>query len=258
MTMCRHAIGDPSVASILVALALVAAVSCRQDQRRDDVSPAPATANASAESTGGTKAGPTRTATPTATASAAPTNGTKAAPPRTATPSPTPTTAPNVTPPGASADRVTRASSPGPSTPSVTPSPGVPTATIGGVELEVEVVATPARRTRGLSGRESLPSMTGMLFVFESGSASAFWMRDMRFALDFVWIGDRCAVVDTTLNVPPPLPGTPDSSLPTYASASPAAYTLEINAGEVERLGIRVGDRMRFSGFPPGVSGADC
>ena len=98
--------------------------------------------------------------------------------------------------------------------------------------------------------------MTGMLFVFETGRASAFWMKGMLFALDFVWIGEDCTVVDTTVHVSNPAPGTPDSELPTYASDVPATYTLEINASEVDRLGIRVGDKVGFSGIP--VSGPGC
>ena len=64
----------------------------------------------------------------------------------------------------------------------------------------MDVALTPAARARGLSGRESLASMTGMLFVFETGRASAFWMKDMLFSLDFVWIGEDCTVVDTTVH----------------------------------------------------------
>ena len=119
-----------------------------------------------------------------------------------------------------------------------------------------EVVDTPALRSRGLSGRESLTQQTGMLFVFQTGRASTFWMKEMMFALDFVWIGVDCTVVDTTLDVPPPEPGTPTSALPLYSSADPAAYTFEINAGEVVRHGIEVGDEVRFSRISS--EGANC
>lgn len=93
-----------------------------------------------------------------------------------------------------------------------------------------------------------------MLFIFESGRTTAFWMKDMRFPLDFVWIGSDCTVVDITPDVPPP--ATPNSPLPTYSSALPSAYNFEINGGETEQLGIKVGDRVRFSGIS--ASGAVC
>ena len=95
-----------------------------------------------------------------------------------------------------------------------------------------------------------------MLFIFESGTVSSFWMRGMRIALDFVWISSGCEVAGVTAGVPPPEPGTADSDLPIYTSPAPAAYVFEVNAGEVAALGIEVGDLVRFSGIT--VEGADC
>ena len=95
-----------------------------------------------------------------------------------------------------------------------------------------------------------------MLFVFESGKASSFWMKGMRFALDFVWISGVCEVVGVTANVPPPDSNSANSTLPTYSSPSPAAYVFEINAGELAAHGIAAGDPVRFSGIS--VEGADC
>ena len=92
-------------------------------------------------------------------------------------------------------------------------------------------------RNKGLSGRDGLADMSGMIFVFESGRTSSFWMKGMRIPLDFVWIGEECTVVDTHSNVQPPDPGTNDGDLPLYKSGSPAVYTLEINAGKVNDLG---------------------
>ena len=89
-----------------------------------------------------------------------------------------------------------------------------------------------------------------MLFIFETGVAPPFWMKEMRFALDLVWIGNDCKVVDITARVPIAAPGTPLSKLPSYASRDPAAYTFEINAGEAEKHGIAIGARVRFSGLP--------
>ena len=85
-----------------------------------------------------------------------------------------------------------------------------------------------------------------MLFVFEGGRASSFWMMGMRFPLDFVWIGADCAVVDLTEDVQHSPPETPSSELEIFQSASPAAYTFEINAGDVSRFGIEVGDAVTF------------
>ena len=82
-------------------------------------------------------------------------------------------------------------------------------------------------------------------------------MKEMQFPLDFVWISEGCTVVDITPSVPAPSPGTTLSQLPTYASGAPAAYNLELNAGEAEEYGLAIGDLVRFSGVPPGA-GATC
>jgi uncharacterized membrane protein (UPF0127 family) len=117
----------------------------------------------------------------------------------------------------------------------------------GSALIAVEVAPDPETRARGLSGRDSLPDRAGMLFVFESGIAGPFWMKGMRFPLDIVWIGADCTVVDVTLGAPPPATGTPVEALPLYRPSAPAAYVLELNAGEAQSLGARVGATVRFS-----------
>ena len=129
------------------------------------------------------------------------------------------------------------------------PAPDGPAVTVGNAVFEVEIADTPQLRTKGLSGRDTLPDMSGMLFVFESGRTSNFWMKGMRFPIDFVWIGEECTVVDTHSNAQPPTPGTNDGDLPLYKSGSPAVYTLEVNAGKVAETGIEVGESVTFSGF---------
>ena len=126
----------------------------------------------------------------------------------------------------------------------------VPTVRIGdSAAFGVEIAHTPGTRAQGLSGRPSLAEGYGMLFVFEYAAEHGFWMKDMLIPLDFVWIGADCAVVDVTKNVPPPAPGTETGDLPLYRPSAPVLYTLEIGAGLVDELGIRVGDRVSFSGF---------
>ena len=124
---------------------------------------------------------------------------------------------------------------------------------VGDTIFPVELAANSVERTKGLSDRDGLEPGTGMLFIFEDRQASSFWMRKMRFSLDFVWISEDCHVVDITSEVPFPEPGTETSSLPSYSSAVPAAYNLEINAGEANKFGIGIGDAVRFTGIPDDV-----
>ena len=71
----------------------------------------------------------------------------------------------------------------------------------------------------------------------------------MRFDLDFVWIGEDCAVADIHRNVPRQADGQPTSELPRYSPNVDVLYNLEINAGLVEEFGIEIGDKITFSGF---------
>ena len=129
-----------------------------------------------------------------------------------------------------------------------------PVVDVGGARFDVEIAFTSEERSRGLSGRESLPESSGMLFVYQSSRVPSFWMKEMLIPLDFVWIGDECGVVDLHTDIPPPQAGTSSGSLPTYSPSAPVRYVLEINAGRIAALGIEVGDQVIFYDITePGV-----
>ena len=119
----------------------------------------------------------------------------------------------------------------------------------------VEVAADPETRIRGLSGRASLESGTGMLFIFENSERFRFWMKEMEISLDIVWISSGCEVVDISVDVPFPDPSTPLDELPRYSPESSARYVLEINGGEAAVLGLGVGDPVKFLGELEGEYG---
>jgi uncharacterized membrane protein (UPF0127 family) len=127
--------------------------------------------------------------------------------------------------------------------------------TIGDARFSVEVVDTPGQRAQGLSGRPALKQGTGMLFVFDSEALHSFWMKEMQFPLDFVWVSGQCAVVDVTLGAPPPASGQPLADLPVYTPQAPVRYVLEINAGEVAAAGIAPGNSVKFGGSLAGWYG---
>ena len=154
------------------------------------------------------------------------------------TPPPLPTKAPTATP------QTT------PTQPAPTPTPlyTTPTVVIGPVAFPVEVAVTPEQRRQGLSGRPTLTSRTGMLFVFESPMPLQFWMKRMQFPLDFVWIGADCTIGEITRDVPPPPPGTEDSDLARISPQDDMQYVLEINAGEASGQGLEPGQSVVFAG----------
>jgi uncharacterized membrane protein (UPF0127 family) len=115
------------------------------------------------------------------------------------------------------------------------------------VRVQAEVAATPSARSQGLSGRESLASDAGMLFVFEQPGPHAFWMQGMRFPIDIIWI-NHGQVVDVALNVP-----VPDGQPPLYTPNQFATQVLEVNAGWVAAHHITIGSSVTidFDGFSP-------
>ena len=132
--------------------------------------------------------------------------------------------------------------------------PAGPMVRIGETTFTVEVAEKLEARTRGLSGRASLPPQMGMLFIFEDTRIHTFWMKDMLFPLDLVWIGEQCTVESITPNVPPPAPEQADRDLPRFRPTQPVRYVLEVNAGEAA-ADIQVGDSVAFAGSLQGTFG---
>lgn len=119
---------------------------------------------------------------------------------------------------------------------------------IGSQKLLVEVANTPATITKGLGERDQIGS-DGMLFVLDRREIPMFWMKGMRFDLDFVWI-DTDRVVDITAGVKAQ-PGAPDQQLATYQPKEQSNYVLELPAGEIARRGIHIGDQFTLDSYTP-------
>lgn len=110
--------------------------------------------------------------------------------------------------------------------------------------LTVEVVNTPQSTTQGLSGRDAIGAQ-GMLFIFPTNEARYFWMKDMKFDIDIIWISHN-QIVGITRNVPKPQEDTPDYKLETYPSQESVDMVLELGAGESEKYGINPGDVVQL------------
>lgn len=114
---------------------------------------------------------------------------------------------------------------------------------LGGVGIEVEIADTPELRSGGLSARESLPSDQGMLFVFESSDFHSFYMRDMNFPIDIIWMDDDFQVIDISKNLPP------ESYPELFRPQVPSRYVLEVVAGFADSHQIEIGDQAQVEGL---------
>lgn len=112
---------------------------------------------------------------------------------------------------------------------------------IGGKIINVEIADTVEKRSKGLSGRKSMPENQGMLFIFNTSDYHSFWMKDMNFGLDFIWIGGD-EVVEIAENVRPEDYQPPKS----LVSKNKVDKVLEVNAGTAEYLDIKEGDKVEF------------
>ena len=107
---------------------------------------------------------------------------------------------------------------------------------IKGAKIEVEIANDAISRARGLSGRASLLRDCGMLFVFEEKQKTAFWMKDMLFDLDIIWIVDgKIAHIEENVKKE-------DKRI--INPGILADMVLEINAGTSSRLGFKEGDEV--------------
>lgn len=106
------------------------------------------------------------------------------------------------------------------------------TVEIGDAIISVEIADTSEERALGLGGRNSIGDAEGMFFVFEEPGMHAFWMKNMEFSLDIIWIGEDFKVVDMKENI------SPDTYPQQYASSLRAQYVLEVNAGFIQSHSI--------------------
>ena len=96
---------------------------------------------------------------------------------------------------------------------------GLPVVMVDGVSVDVEVVRSIEDRRLGLSDHESLPTNQGMFFVFEESGLHGFWMKDMDFSIDIIWIDEARKIVHVEPDVSP-------NTCLLYTSPSPRDATL--------------------------------
>lgn len=110
--------------------------------------------------------------------------------------------------------------------------------------LSIEVVNTPASISQGLSGRSEIGA-DGMLFVFPSPRVPSFWMKQMHFDLDLVWLLDL-QVTEVTARVPAPPVGATENKLPIFQPQQKVNMVLEVPAGRAAELGLESGVKLGF------------
>lgn len=111
-------------------------------------------------------------------------------------------------------------------------------------EFLVEVANDLKSRTKGLSLREKMDENQGMLFVFEKPGFHSFWMKDMKFDLDIIWIFyDTIVYIEKNVKAPS-LEG--DTELKIYTPKERANLVLEVNSGISSKYNFKIGDKIKI------------
>lgn len=113
--------------------------------------------------------------------------------------------------------------------------------TIKDQTFSVQVADTDEKRQIGLSETQKLEENEGMLFLFDSANTYSFWMKNMNFPIDIIYINDN-KIIKIFKNVP-----VENGNIPTiYTPDKPANRVLEINAGLSEKYNFQEGDQVKI------------
>jgi uncharacterized membrane protein (UPF0127 family) len=110
---------------------------------------------------------------------------------------------------------------------------------VGGRCIELERLETNQKRLKGLSDREYLAANTGVLFVYDSPASECIWMKDMRFSIDTIWLNESKTIKKIERNVSP-------ATYPATFCQDETMYVIELNAGDVKKAGLQVGQKLSF------------
>lgn len=107
---------------------------------------------------------------------------------------------------------------------------------IGDLDVSLVVSDTEETRVKGLSEMELLPDNSAMLFVFDKPDTYGFWMKDMKFPIDVIWLDEKMKITHIEKNV------SPDTFPNKFFPPEKSLYVIEFNAGFSEQNGLVVGN----------------
>jgi uncharacterized protein len=106
--------------------------------------------------------------------------------------------------------------------------------------IEAQSANNEQEREQGLGGKSCIGPNQGMLFVFDKPAGYSFWMKDMKFSIDIVWISADKHVVYEKTNV------SPETYPESFSSPAAAKYVLEVGAGQADKLGLEAGKQLYY------------
>ncbi len=112
---------------------------------------------------------------------------------------------------------------------------------VGEKAFRAEVADTQMLMEKGLSGHAPLEDDQGMLFVFDTPGNYGFWMKDMLYPIDIIWVGEdyKISHIEKWLF--------PDTYPEIYYPNVDSKYVLEVSGGQVDLLKFKIGDAVRIT-----------
>jgi hypothetical protein len=108
--------------------------------------------------------------------------------------------------------------------------------------FRVEVAASDAARSKGLSDRKKLAADEGMLFVFDGEAERSMWMKNTLIPLDIIWLDIDGRVLFIVEHANPRTTGDP----PVLNPPVKAKYVLELSGGRVAEMKLQIGDMVEI------------
>ena len=108
------------------------------------------------------------------------------------------------------------------------------------ITFNVEVAKTKEERRTGLMYRKKLLNNEGMLFIFPREKIIQLWMKNTYIPLDVIFISENKVIVDIKKNME-------KLSETIVKSKVESRYALEFNAGLINKLDIKIGDKVLFN-----------
>lgn len=117
----------------------------------------------------------------------------------------------------------------------------IKTVLINGFKVLLAIASTDELRIKGLSGSEKLSENEGMLFLFDKPSKQGFWMNEMKYPIDIIWLNANNSVVHVEKSLDP---CKIFLACPVYSPQSDSLYVLELSAGFADRHSIKNGTNI--------------
>lgn len=115
-------------------------------------------------------------------------------------------------------------------------------AKIKDIKINLEIADSILEKSLGLMYREKLNPDSGMLFIFKPAQKAEFWMKNVNFPLDLLFISD-----DKIVKIYEGVPPCASEPCSTYSSKFMVDYALEVNAGFCKKNSIKPGDNIILS-----------